>query len=355
MPSPDKPSEPYVGAARGVFSAVVTGGTGFVGRALTSALDDAGWPVTVLTRDPDRARKQLPPAVRAEAWDGRSAGPWERFIDGADAVVNLAGKGIFESRWNDETMARIAASRLDAVEILAGAIARAKTRPKVFVGASAVGYYGPRGDEEIDETGKPGGDFLAGVCARWEEAYRKIEALGVRVVILRIGVVLGPDPGLLTRLLAPAAMMPVPGLRKATGLLGVNLQAGALPQMMPPVPLFALRTVGGGGQWFSWIHRDDLVGMARWAVENDKVRGVLNATAPEPVTMREFLRVLAAVRGKWRAIPLFGWQLRLMAGRVAEILLTGQRVYPKAATAAGYAFRHPTCEGALRDLLGRNE
>lgn len=346
-------SPPHVGSGRGVFSTVVAGGSGFVGESVVRALDAAGWPVTVLTRDPARALRRAPPAVKAAAWDGRSDGPWAEAVDGADAVVNLAGKGIFESRWSDAVKAQIVGSRVDSSEALARAIGRAKVRPKVYIGASATGWYGPRGDEELDETSPGGSDFLAKTCAAWEEAHRRIEALGVRVVILRLGVVLGTDPGLWTRLLAPVATAPIPGARRLAAALGARLECGALPQLMPPLPLVGLSTVGSGRPWFSWIHREDVAAMVRWAAETDAVRGVFNATAPEPLTMREFCRVLAAVRGKWPVLPVFGWQIRLLAGEVAEVLLTGQKVYPKAATAAGFAFRHPSCEGALRDLLGR--
>ncbi len=348
----DRSSQPYVGSGRGIFSTVVAGGSGFVGEAVVRALDAAGWPVTVLTRDPARALRRAPPAVRAARGDGRTEGPWTAAVDGADAVVNLAGKGIFESRWNDAVKAEIVGSRVGSAEALVRAIGRAKVRPKVYIGASATGWYGPRENEELDESSPGGNDFLATTCAAWEEAHRKIEALGVRVVILRLGVVLGPDPGLWTRLLAPVAMAPVPGARRLVGALGARLECGALPQLMPPLPLAGLSTVGSGRPWFSWIHRGDVAGMVRWAAETEAVRGVFNATAPEPLTMREFCRVLAGVRGKWPVLPVFGWQIRLLAGGVAEVLLTGQKVFPKAATAAGYVFRHPSCEGALRDLLG---
>jgi len=207
------------------------------------------------------------------------------------------------------------------VERLKGAFEKAKTRPGVLVNASAVGYYGPRGDDVANEDSPPGDAFLARTCVAWEEAARSVEALGIRVVRVRIGIVLGEE-------------------------------GGALAKMLPPFRAFVGGPLGSGTQWMSWIHRDDLVSLLVLALENETVSGALNATAPAPVTMRTFATALGRVLHRPAFVPAPAAVLRLALGEMSTLVLDGQRVLPERALAAGFRFRHPDLEAALRDAVG---
>ena len=283
---------------------LVTGGTGFVGAPLCRALRGSGHTVTVVSRDP--------------AADGVIA--WDTVPDAmreTDAVVNLAGEPIAARRWRPAQKERIRRSRVDATRTLVAAIAAAEPRPGVLVSASAVGYYGPRGDEPVDETAGPGAGFLAEVCEAWEREALAAEPLGVRVVRLRIGVVLAPE-------------------------------GGALARMVPPFRGFVGGPVGSGAQWMSWVHRDDVTGLVVEALEREDYRGAVNATAPHPVTNRDFAAALGAVLARPARLRAPAWALRLALGEMAEMLVTGQRVLPRVAETRGYRWRYPDVGGALR-------
>lgn len=284
----------------------VSGVTGFIGRAVCRGLLEAGHSVVGIGRRPG-----LTP-VRTLTWDraGEAVGD-------AQALVNLAGEPIAAGRWSADKKARIRDSRIMATRALVDAIAAAKARPSILVSASAVGYYGPHGSEPLDERTPPGGDFLARVCREWEAEALRAEALGVRVVLLRIGVVIAPDGGALARLLVP--------FRACLG--------GPL---------------GTGRQWMSWIHRDDVVGLVLAALTSADYRGPVNATAPTPVTNREFAQTLGRVLARPAVLPTPGVVLRLALGEMASMLLTGQRVLPKVAEGHGYAWKHPALAGALQ-------
>lgn len=300
---------------------VITGGSGFVGRRLVEALLARGDEAIVLTRDPSRARAHLPSGARAVAWTPERPGPWTDEIDAAGAVVHLAGEPVAQ-RWTPEVRARIVSSRVDTTRIIVDAMARGPRRPPVFVCASAIGYYGPRPpDEDLDEDSAPGSDFLAGVVKRWEAEARRAAEYGVRDVELRIGVVLGEG-------------------------------GGAMDRMILPFKLFAGGPIGSGKQAVSWIHRDDVVGLVLLAIDDERVRGPINATAPSPVTSAELARALGRVlrRPSWLPAPAFAVKLAL--GEAAEVVTSGQRVLPKRALALGYAFREPAIEPALRSFLG---
>ena len=284
---------------------LVTGGTGLVGRPLRKALAAAGHAVTIVSRNPARV------PARAVGWDGLDA-----VMPEVDAVVNLAGESIASGRWTARRKAAIRTSRVESTRALVLAMGRSARRPQVLVSASAVGFYGPRGDEELDESAVSGEGFLASVCRAWEREAVAAEALGVRIVLLRLGMVLAPDGGALGRMLTPFR----------AGLGG---------------PL------GGGRQWMSWVHVDDVVGLVLVALQNDQLVGAVNATAPHPVTNRDFTKALGRIVRRPAILPAPGLALRLVLGEMASLLLTGQRVLPAAATEAGYAFRHPEVGGAL--------
>lgn len=298
----------------------MTGGTGLIGRAVARALRARGDEVTVSTRDPGRARDRMGDEVVLVEGDPAAPGGWEKAVEGADAAIALAGEPIFPGRWTAEKKERMRASRIDGTRNLARAIEEARPRPRILVSASAIAYYGPRGDEEIDESAAPGSDFLARLCVDWETAAGGLSAIGIRTVILRFGVVLAAD-------------------------------GGALARMLPAFRKFAGGPVGSGEQWVSWIHIADAVGLILRALDDLRMEGVFNATAPVPVRNRELAKAIGSTIGRPSFVRAPAWSLRLLFGEVADVLLTGQRVIPRAALAAGHAFRFPELHGALEDLL----
>jgi uncharacterized protein (TIGR01777 family) len=287
---------------------LLAGGTGFVGRPMARALGKAGHNVIIVSRQPGRV------PAKAIPWDEVRAAMPE-----IDAIVNLAGESIASGRWTPARKAAILTSRLDATRAIVEAIAAASPRPQVLVNASAVGFYGARGDEPLDESAEAGSGFLAYVCERWEAEALRARELGPRVVVLRLGVVLGPDGGALGRMVIPFR----------AGLGG---------------PL------GSGKQWMSWIHRDDVVGLVLAALGETAYAGPMNATAPTPVRNRDFARALARAVHRPAFFRVPGLVLRLALGEMASMLLTGQRAIPAAAR-AGYGFRYPELTDALAASL----
>jgi uncharacterized protein (TIGR01777 family) len=299
---------------------VVAGGTGFLGRPLAAALAADGHEVVVLSRS---APGGGPPRAVAWAPDG-SAGPWAKEIDGAGAVVNLAGESIAGRRWSAAHRQRILDSRVHATRSLAAAIAQAASPPPVFVSGSAVGYYGPLGDEPVTEAAGPGADFLAGVCAAWEAEAIRARSARTRVVCIRTGLVLEKD-------------------------------GGALPQMLPPFWFGAGGPVGSGRQWWPWIHRADWVAMVRWAMATMAVDGAINVTAPLPETNRDFARALGRAMHRPAFMPAPAFALRLLLGEMADaLLLSGQRAVPEKAQRLGFTFRYSRVDDAMRAIFAPN-
>ena len=291
---------------------MVAGGSGFLGTALVDAWRREGHEVLVLTRRP-RDEHQI-------AWTpGRGDAGWTSAIAGADAVVNLAGESIAAKRWTTARKAAIRDSRVRATRALAAAIRQADRPPAVFISASGVGIYGPRGDEPITEDTPRSFDFLASVCSRWEAEALEASS-STRVVLLRTGLVLSKD-------------------------------GGALPQIALPFRFFAGGPLGSGRHYMSWIHLDDWVAMTRWAATTSSVSGPLNLTAPHPVTNAEFTRALGHALGRPAFVPAPAFALRLALGEMADaLLLTGQRVLPAKAQARGFRFRYERLEEALRAI-----
>jgi uncharacterized protein (TIGR01777 family) len=285
---------------------LVTGGTGFLGRPLRRALEAGGHSVTVVSREPGRV------PARSVGW-----GELDGIMSETDAVVNLAGASIADGRWSDARKRAIRESRVESTRALVAAMRTASPRPRVLVNASASGFYGDTGDDEVDEGMPAGSGFLADVCRAWEAEAVKAEPLEVRVVRARLGVILGPD-------------------------------GGALARMLLPFRAFIGGPLGSGRQWMSWIQRDDVVQLVRTAVENEALTGPVNVTAPSPVRNADFARVLGHVLDRPAVLPTPAFALRLALGEMATMLLTGQRVLPAAALAAGYEFRYPELDGALR-------
>jgi len=283
----------------------VSGGTGFIGRGVVQRFLDRGDEVLVVSRNPEKVR-----AGRGVGWDAIGE------IASADVVLNFAGENIGGGRWTAERKRRILESRLRATDALVSAMESDRRRPRTFISASAVGFYGLRGDEVLDESSAGGAGFLAEVTRQWEDAAHRADDLG-RVVIFRFGVVL-------------------------------DANGGALKQMMLPFRFGAGGPVGSGRQWMSWIDREDVLRAIEWAIDGSSVRGTYNITAPEPVRNRDFANALGRAMHRPAIVPTPGFALRLLFGDMAdEVLLGGQRVVPARATAQGFAFRYPTLESSL--------
>jgi uncharacterized protein (TIGR01777 family) len=295
---------------------IIAGGAGFLGSALAGAWRQDGREVLVLTRRP-RGEHQI-------GWSPGSGadGEWVAAVQNADAVVNLAGESIAGGRWTAARKAAIRDSRLRATRALAGAILNSPSRKPVFVSASGVGVYGPRGDEAVTEDTPPGFDFLASVCREWE-AEALAAAASARVVLLRTGLVLSND-------------------------------GGALPRMALPFRFFGGGPSGSGRQYMPWIHVDDWVAMTRWAVSTPSVSGPLNVVAPNPVTNAEFARELGRALRRPAFLPAPAFALRLALGEMADaLLLAGQRALPAKALALGFSFRYAALQDALRAIYGQ--
>ena len=295
---------------------VVTGGTGFIGRRLGARLLEKGHDVVVLSRG--GAGPPRTAGIRVVPWQ-TGAPDWEAEVDGSDGIVNLAGESVAQ-RWTAGAKARIVSSRLGAVAALADALERARRKPSVLVNASAVGYYGSRGDEVLDESAPPGDGFLARTCVEWEEAAARLARPGLRVVRIRIGTVL------------------------AAG-------GGALAKMLPAFRAFAGGPIGGGAQWMSWIHRDDLVDLLVFALEDGRTDGPLNGTAPNPARNREFSAALGKAVHRPAIAPVPAAAVKLLFGEMAAVVLEGQRVVPAKALSLGFVFRFPRLAEALADAV----
>jgi uncharacterized protein len=305
------------------MNVAVTGATGFVGSRLVERLHAEGHHILALVRSPDKLWQQFPkpkyPNLTAVTYTPKTAGEWQKAIAGCDGVVNLAGEPLAADRWTAERKAEILASRQVGTRRLVEAIAAADPRPSVLINASAIGYYGVSETAEFDETSSPGTDFLAEVCQAWEAEAQPVKDLGTRLVILRLGIVLG--------------------------------MGGAIAKMLPPFMLYAGGPIGSGRQWFSWVHRDDLVDLILQALTQPQFEGVLNATAPQPVRMKELSQVMGKVlnRPSWMPVPEF--VLEMLLGEAAQVVLQGQQVLPKRTQSVGFQFQYPNLEPALRQFL----
>jgi uncharacterized protein (TIGR01777 family) len=299
----------------------ITGATGFVGNRLVAELLAAGNDVVALTRSRSTAERVLPVRCRLVEWDPAQGRMDDGALDGVDAVVNLAGAGVADGRWTAKRKELIRRSRVEATRLLVDAMAALPDgrRPRVLVSASAIGFYGDRGDEILTEQSAGGAGFLADVCRAWEDEARVAERHGVRTAIVRIGVVLGRG-------------------------------GGALARMLPPFRLGLGGRIGSGRQWMSWIHLDDLVGLVTFALEREDVRGVLNAVAPAAVTNADFVATLGRVLERPVLLPVPSVALHVALGEMAGVLLEGQHVLPAVAEAQGFRFRHPELAAALVDV-----
>ena len=298
---------------------LITGSSGLVGTALVSALARGGHTVCRLVRP------QSPGGEGAKegfvvAWNP-ATGELGGAGVGADAVVNLAGASIADGRWTTQRKELLRSSRIETTRALVGALAKMNARPSVLVSASAIGYYGDRGAETLTEDSKPGGDFLAGLAQEWEAEALKAEALGIRVVLARFGIILAHE-------------------------------GGALPKMMPPFKIGVGGKLGSGQQWMSWVTLEDVVGILRFAIENASVRGAINIVSPQPLQNAAFTYVLAKAMHRPALFPAPAFALRLALGEMADaLLLSSQRVLPPAIEKLGYRFLHSDLSAAVRSLV----
>lgn len=309
---------------------VITGGTGFIGSALTRSLLGRGGEVVIITRDVERGKREITEkrteskveqdalergALTVVSWDDMPGA-----VDGADAIVNLAGASIFGTRWTEEQKKRIVNSRLKAGESVMNALAKAESKPAVLVQGSGVGYYG-LSKEPVDEDSPNGEGFLADTARRWEDSTKDAESMGVRRVIARTSMVLGKD-------------------------------GGALEQFVRPFKMFAGGVIGSGKQWLTWVHIDDEIGAIEFLMDRDDLSGPFNISAPEPETMTDFVRTLGRVlkRPAWLPVPSF--VIKTVLGEMGEeLILSGQRALPNRLLASGYEFRFPRLRQAFEDLL----
>lgn len=302
---------------------VLTGATGFVGVKLVERLQALGDRIVVLARNPQKATRQFPqdifPNVEVISYTPFVLGDWAKAISGSDAVINLAGEPLAGVRWTDKRKQEIRNSRILTTKVLIEAIAKADLKPQVLISGSAIGYYGTSLDKSFDEYSSGGDDFLANVCKDWEDTAEAVTSLGLRLVKLRTGIVLG--------------------------------MGGAIAKMLPIFQVGGGGKIGSGKQWFSWIHRDDLVELIIYALQNDQISGALNATAPKAVTNEDFTVAFAKAIKRPAFLPVPAAALILIFGEGATVLLDGQRVLPHKAEINKFTFKYPEISAALAQIF----
>lgn len=301
---------------------IITGGTGLIGRQLAASLVKDGHEAVALSRDPDRHQGRMPPGVQLAAWDAQSAQGWGELADGADAIVNLVGENLSAKAWSPAQKRRIRESRLNGGRAVVEAIRQAKRKPKVVIQASGVNYYGPGGDEILNETHHAGSDFLSQVCVDWEASTAEVEEMGVRRAITRSGVVL-------------------------------DKKEGALPRFLLQFRLFAGGPLGNGRQWLSWIHPQDEINGIRFLIDHEEASGKFNLTSPNPKTNREFGKAIGRVLRRPAWIPVPGFAIKLVFGEMSIVVLKGQRAVPQHLTDMGFQFTHPELQEAVKDVISK--
>jgi uncharacterized protein len=302
---------------------IITGGTGLIGSTLANDLLRDGHEVVILSRSPDKKRKNTPEGARLVEWDGKTANGWWQEAEGVDAIINLAGENISSGRWTENRKKRILESRVNAGKAVVEAVERVERKPAVVIQSSGVNYYGPKsGEKQVIEKTPPGKDFLANVCIEWEMSTVGVEKYGVRRPVIRQGVVLAGEDG-------------------------------ALPKMALPFKLFVGGPVGSGRQWLAWTHITDNVRAIRFLIENGRANGPFNLCSPNPVTNRRFSKALGKVLRRPSFIPVPAFVLKLIFGEMATVLLEGQRAIPKKLQDLGFKFKFPELEPALRDIYSK--
>ncbi len=299
---------------------IIAGGTGFIGRHLSRHLVQHGHSVTLLSRHPDEHSFSDLQNIRILEWDGQTQGGWATACEGAEAIINLSGSPIADARWTEARKEQLLMSRLHSTRALMKAISSWKEKPHTYISASGIGFYGDRGKEIVHESSGPGTGFLSTFCEAWENAAWEGEALGLRVVPVRIGMVLGTD-------------------------------GGALSKMSAPFRMFLGGLILPGTQYVSWIHHEDLSQLILWLLLERSINGPINGVAPQPVTMKEFCALLGKAMNRPSWFPVPGFILQILLGELASMLTTGQRVVPQRALEKGFTFTYPDLWAALHSLF----
>lgn len=299
---------------------VITGATGLIGKKLVKVLLTRGDKVIVFSRNKDKAKSIIPGAEDYIEWDYNKPEQWQANLENIDAVIHLAGINLFSKRWDDDFKNAVLESRKVSTKNLAEAINKCNKKPKVFISASGIGYYGDCGDHLLREESPAGNDFLADVCKIWENEARKVEKSGVRSVQIRTGLVLSTEDG-------------------------------ALKQMLPPFKFFIGGPLGNGKQWTSWLHIDDIVGIYMHALDNNKLSQAVNAASPNPVRMKEFANILGNVLHRPSLFPVPKFLLKIVVGEAAEVVVASQKVSVEKLLNSGFKFKFENLNLALTDLL----
>lgn len=299
---------------------IITGATGLIGQQLTIKLTDMGYKITIFTRNPDNAQKKLPNVHKVVKWEYDYVDEWLHELESVDAVIHLAGANLSTKRWNKEYKKLLYDSRIISTKKLIEAIKTVERKPKVFITASAIGYYGNRSDEILTEESEAGKDFLANLCNDWEKEAKNVERLGVRSVQIRTGLVLSRNEG-------------------------------ALKQMLPAFKYFIGGPLGNGKQWYSWLHIEDIINVYIKVLESEILSGPINAVSPNPVTMKKFAKILGEVLHRPSLFSVPKIILLLVIGQVAEVVTSSQRVVPEKLLNSSFKFKFEKLEDALRDIL----
>ncbi|MEM7801290.1 MAG: DUF1731 domain-containing protein [Chloroflexota bacterium] len=322
---------------------IIAGGSGMIGRALVDELAGGENEIIVLSRSPEKVTG-LPEGARAEKWDGKSVDGWGHLVDGAEAVINMAGANIGESRWTSERKRLIMTSRIESTQAVVEAISQANTKPEVLLQGSAVGYYGGnRGDEIMTETSEPGVDFIADVVKKWESAVAPAAEM-TRLVIARTANVLTTKDGALNRLISPVNFI-------AELTVGDGIESAIDPALKPLNFLSGGGPLGSGKQWMHWIHIEDEINALLFLLKNKAISGIYNLAAPEALRNREFTQVLSKVLQRPSFIPVPGFVIKMLVGEMASLVLEGQRVSGDKIIEAGYDFEYPKAMRALKDII----
>lgn len=301
---------------------IVAGGSGFIGSELIRKLLVSKHQVVLLSRKPVGVRSVYNESLQIVQWDGKTVGSWAKFIDGADAIINLSGENVAAKRWSESQKARLIDSRINPTRAILQSISQATKKPRVLINASAVGYYGNFGDGDVTESHIKGEGFLSDLCEQWEREALHAEKYGLRIVLLRIGIVLSPS-------------------------------GGALKKMLMPFKYFVGGPLGSGKQWFPWIHLEDVIRITQFALENNGIKGALNIASPHPVTMSEFSYSLGKVLKRPSLFPVPSFVLKLLLGEMSAIVLGGRKVIPKKLIDAGFVFKFIDINDTLFNLMKR--
>lgn len=299
---------------------IITGATGLIGQQLTIKLTDMGYKITIFTRNPDNAQKKLPNVHKVVKWEYDYVDEWLHELESVDAVIHLAGANLSTKRWNKEYKKLLYDSRIISTKKLIEAIKTVERKPKVFITASAIGYYGNRSDEILTEESEAGKDFLANLCNDWEKEAKNVEQFGVRSVQIRTG-------------------------------LALSRNEGALKQMLPVFKYFIGGPLGNGKQWYSWLHIEDIINVYIKVLESEILSGPINAVSPNPVTMKKFAKILGEVLHRPSLFSVPKIILLLVIGQVAEVVTSSQRVVPEKLLNSSFKFKFEKLEDALRDIL----